>query len=89
MSESEKSGLWVKMTWEGNWVLLNPVHLLITKSSLILASDRSWVKVYIQNIWNIPKFHIPPPIFDHGSEYFKILNFEYFDLNLEIEPDLR
>ena len=60
-SESEKPGLWVKMTWAGNWFHLNTIHLLITKSSLILASDRSWVKVYIQNIWNIPKFHIPPP----------------------------
>ena len=88
-SESEKPGLWVKMTWEGNWFHLNPIHLLITKSSLILASDRSWVKVYIQNIWNIPKFHIPPPICGQGSEHLKILNFEDFDLNLKIEPDLR
>ena len=88
-TKSEKPGLCVKMTWGQNQIDLNLIHLLIAKSSLILASDWSWVKVYIQNICNIPKFHIPPPICGQYSECTRILNFEDFDLNLKIEPDLR
>jgi hypothetical protein len=72
-SESEKPGLWVKLTRGGNWFHLNSIHLPITKSSLILASDWSWVKVYIQHIWNIPKFHIPPPYVSRGLSTSKFL----------------
>ena len=56
--ESEKPGLWVKMTWGQNQIDLNLIHLLITKSSLILVSDSSWRNSIIDNIWNFPKFRI-------------------------------
>jgi len=60
-TESEKPGLWVKMTWGQNQIDLNLIHLLIAKSSLILASDRSWRNSIIDNIWNFQKkSHTPP-----------------------------
>ncbi len=59
-SESETPGLWVKMTWGQNQIDLNLIHLLIAKSSLILASDRSWRNSIIDNIWNFSKNSQPP-----------------------------
>ena len=60
-TKSEKPGLWVKMTWGQNQIDLSLIHLLITKSSLILASDTSWRNSIIDNIWEIPKFSHTPP----------------------------
>ena len=60
-TKSEKPGLWVKMTWGQNQIVLSLIHLLMTKSSLILASDTSWRNLIIDNISNFQKkTHTPP-----------------------------
>ena len=64
-TKSEKPGLWVKMTWWQNQIDLSLIHLLITKSSLILASDTSWRNSIIDNIWNFQKkSHTPPQMWE-------------------------
>ena len=89
-TKSEKPGLWVKMTWGQNQIVLSLIHLLMTKSSLILASDTSWRNLIIDNISNFQKkTHTPPPKCGQRSNCFKMLHFEHFDVILKIEPDLR
>ena len=88
-TKSEKPGLWVKMTWGQNQIDLNLIHLLIAKSSLILASDRSWRNSIIDNIWNFQKKSHTPPKCERCSICFKMLHLEHFDVILKIEPDLR
>jgi hypothetical protein len=60
-SESEKSGLWVKKTCEGNYFHLNQIHVPITKSSLILVFGAFGQAEHIEDIWKIPIFPWPPP----------------------------
>ena len=60
-SESEKSGLWVKKTCEGNYFHLNQIHVPITKSSLILVFGAFGQAEYIEDIWKFPIFPWPPP----------------------------
>ena len=64
-TKSEKPGLWVKMTWGQNQIDLSLIHLLMTKSSLILPSDTSWRNSIIDNIWNFQKkSHTPPQMWE-------------------------
>ena len=88
-TKSEKPGLWVKMTWGQNQIDLSLIHLLITKSSLILASDTSWRNSIIDNIWKFQKKIAYPPKCGRRPICFKMLHLEHFDVILKIEPDLR
>ena len=88
-SESEKSGLWVKKTCGGNYFHLNQIHVHITNSSLILVFGAFGQAEYIEDIWKFPIFPWPPPKCASCSNFFRMLNFDYFDKILKTHTDLR
>jgi hypothetical protein len=77
------------MTWGQNHIDLSLIHLLMTKSSLILLSVTSWRNSIIDNIWNFQKKSHTPPKCGQRSNWFKMLHLKDFDVILKIEPDLR
>ena len=88
-SESEKSGLWVKNTCGGKLLSFEPNSCSHNKFIVNFGVWCNWASRIYWRYLKISNISMTPPKCASCSNFFRMLNFDYFDKILKTHTDMR